>query len=234
MRPTASTAPTRSRHQQPRDNLFASNLSRRPTARSTPKVEDEVLADPESEAEAAAAALQRQRQTRRARQGSPESRLASGKARVKTEELPEEQEVAGDIVNRRDDGGYLLGVSAGNEALAQHLFAPELKAELEVAETDAQDAANARSYWTSGVALGGRGSKKMEEEFDEIAPTLMVRLREQAMQKIESERWMIGTLPVLKKDLSSSYAHSPDPTRGITKASRRLMMRQMMEVSITE
>lgn len=30
-------------------------------------------------------------------------------------------------------------------------------------ETDAQDAANARSYWTSGVALGGRGSKKMEE-----------------------------------------------------------------------
>ncbi|RMZ23491.1 hypothetical protein D0859_12470 [Hortaea werneckii] len=221
MRPTASTASTRTRHQQPRDNLFAPNLSRRPTARSTPKLDDEVLADPESEAEAAAAAQrQRQRQTRRARQGSPESRLASGKARVKTEELPEvvEEEVVGEIVNRREDGGYFLGVSTGNEALAQHLFAPELKAELEVAETDAQDAANARSYWTSGVALGGRGSKKMEEgkwdytrlflwwgskgwlytdldaEFDEIAPTLMVRLREQAMQKIESERWMYEPL----------------------------------------
>ncbi|KAI7549936.1 hypothetical protein KC331_g3501 [Hortaea werneckii] len=196
MRPTASTASTRTRHQQPRDNLFAPNLSRRPTARSTPKVEDEVLADPESEAEAAAAAaaLQRPRQTRRARQVSPESRLASAKARVKTEELPQEEAEVGDIVNRREDGGYLLGVSAGNEALAQHLFAPELKAELEVAETDAQDAANARSYWTSGVALGGRGSKKMEEEFDEIAPTLMVRLREQAMQKIESERWMFEPL----------------------------------------
>ncbi|KAI7466350.1 hypothetical protein KC357_g7380 [Hortaea werneckii] len=196
MRPTASTAPTRTRHQQPRDNLFAPNLSRRPTARSTPKVEDEVLADPESEAEAAAAA-QRHRQTRRARQGSPESRIAGGKARVKTEELPQKEDeagVVGEIVNRREDGGYLLGVSAGNEALAQHLFAPELKAELEVAETDAQDAANARSYWTSGVALGGRGSKKMEEEFDEIAPTLMVRLREQAMQKIESERWMYEPL----------------------------------------
>ncbi|KAI6801815.1 hypothetical protein KC367_g8621 [Hortaea werneckii] len=196
MRPTASTASTRTRHQQPRDNLFAPNLSRRPTARSTPKVEDEVLADPESEAEAAAAA-QRHRQTRRARQGSPESRIAGGKARVKTEELPQKEDeagVVGEIVNRREDGGYLLGVSAGNEALAQHLFAPELKAELEVAETDAQDAANARSYWTSGVALGGRGSKKMEEEFDEIAPTLMVRLREQAMQKIESERWMYEPL----------------------------------------
>ena len=136
MRPTASTASTRTRPQQPRDNLFAPNLSRRPTARSTPKLDDEVLADPESEAEAAAAAAQRQRQTRRARQGSPESRLASGKARVRTEELPgveEEEEVVGEIVNRREDGGYLLGVSAGNEALAQHLFAPELKAELEVA-----------------------------------------------------------------------------------------------------
>ncbi|OTA24276.1 hypothetical protein BTJ68_13037 [Hortaea werneckii EXF-2000] len=55
MRPTASTASTRTRHQQPRDNLFAPNLSRRPTARSTPKLDDEVLADPESEAEAAAA-----------------------------------------------------------------------------------------------------------------------------------------------------------------------------------
>lgn len=42
----------------------------------------------------------------------------------------------GDIVNRREDGGYLLGVSAGNEALDQHLFAPELKAELEVAGKD--------------------------------------------------------------------------------------------------
>ncbi|KAI6877909.1 hypothetical protein KC360_g8961 [Hortaea werneckii] len=196
MRPTASTASTRTRHQQPRDNLFAPNLSRRPTARSTPKLEDEVLADPESEAEAAAAA-QRHRQTRRARQCSPEGRIAGGKARVKTEELPQKEDeavVMGEIVNRREDGGYLLGVSAGNEALAQHLFAPELKAELEVAETDAQDAANARSYWTSGVALGGRGSKKMEEEFDEIAPTLMVRLREQAMQKIESERWMYEPL----------------------------------------
>ncbi|KAI7304100.1 hypothetical protein KC315_g15321 [Hortaea werneckii] len=196
MRPTASTASTRTRHQQPRDNLFAPNLSRGPTARSTPKVEDEVLADPESETEAAAAA-QRHRQTRRARQGSPESRIAGGKARVKTEELPQKEDeagVVGEIVNRREDGGYLLGVSAGNEALAQHLFAPELKAELEVAETDAQDAANARGYWTSGVALGGRGSKKMEEEFDEIAPTLMVRLREQAMQKIESERWMYEPL----------------------------------------
>ncbi|KAI6788106.1 hypothetical protein KC356_g7593 [Hortaea werneckii] len=196
MRPTASTASTRTRHQQPRDNLFAPNLSRRPTARSTPKLEDEVLADPESEAEAAAAA-QRHRQTRRARQCSPEGRIAGGKARVKTEELPQKEDeavVVGEIVNRREDGGYLLGVSAGNEALAQHLFAPELKAELEVAETDAQDAANARSYWTSGVALGGRGSKKMEEEFDEIAPTLMVRLREQAMQKIESERWMYEPL----------------------------------------
>ncbi|KAI7561914.1 hypothetical protein KC317_g8763, partial [Hortaea werneckii] len=134
MRPTASTASTRTRHQQPRDNLFAPNLSRRPTARSTPKLDDEVLADPESEAEAAAAA-QRRRQTTRARQGSPESRLASGKARVRTEELPEveEEEVVGEIVNRREDGGYLLGVSAGNEALAQHLFAPELKADLEAA-----------------------------------------------------------------------------------------------------
>ena len=113
MRPTASTASARPRQQR---DLFAPALSRRPTSRSTPRVEDEVLADPDSEEEMAG---QRQKHIRRIRQGSPEGKYSR---------LKPQQEEEPDIVNRQPDGSYLLDVSASNEAITQHMFAPELQA----------------------------------------------------------------------------------------------------------
>lgn len=44
------------------------------------------------------------------------------------------------------------------------------------------------------LVVGEQGYTDLGAEFDEIAPTLMVRLREQAMQKIENERWMYEPL----------------------------------------
>jgi len=113
VRPTASTASAQTRQQR---DLFAPSLSRRPTSRSTPRIEDEVLADPDSEEELIG---QRQKQLRRIRQGSPEH---------KHSRLKPQQEEEPDIVNRQSDGSYLLDVSASNEAITSHLFAPELQA----------------------------------------------------------------------------------------------------------
>lgn len=85
------------------------------------------------------------------------------------------------------------------------------------AEIEAGDAENARSFFISGTAVGGRGKSKMEEgmllffplglsfvlgllltrgfvEYEGIAPAMMIRLREQAMRKIEEERWMFEGL----------------------------------------
>ena len=137
VRPTASTASARTRKQR---DLFAPSLSRRPTSRSTPRVEDGVLADPDSEEELIG---QRQRHMRRIRQGSPEGKHS----RLKP---PQEEEP--DIVNRQSDGSYLLDVSASNEAITSHLFAPELQA--------ARDAAGMRraevDYTQENAHIGRR------------------------------------------------------------------------------
>ena len=73
-------------------------------------------------------------------------------------------------------------------------------------ERDDYYASMARHYFTSGTALGGRGSKKQEEgelvatrsrpleadkhmtEFENLALPMTLRLREQAMRRIEDER----------------------------------------------
>jgi hypothetical protein len=105
LRSNASTASSRSR--APRD-LFAPHLSRRPTSRATPRVEDEVLADPVSDEELT---VPPPRQSRRIRQGSPEKH---SRARVRDgEEL--------DIVNRQPNGSYILESGVGVNYEGQHL-----------------------------------------------------------------------------------------------------------------
>lgn len=140
-RSNASTASTRTRQPHQRDNtnnLFAPALSRRPTSRNTPRLEDEVLADPDSEDDghstAAAAAAQPQKPARRTQPTATiaESRYAGGKLKANgKKEEPEVEEA--EIVNRQPDGAYLVGESAGQAALAQHLLAPELEAERQAA-----------------------------------------------------------------------------------------------------
>lgn len=71
------------------ENLFASTLSRRPTGRATPRIEDEVLADPSAPEDG----LPHER--RRVRHGSP----------VKSKQ---DDPLGGEIVNRRENGSYFL------------------------------------------------------------------------------------------------------------------------------
>ena len=119
LRSNASTASNRPRQQ--RDNLFAPSLSRRPTSRATPRVEDEVLADSESEQDLAA----RQRQLRRIRHGSPEGKHSRLKAK-------QEEEL--DFVNRQPDGSYLLGVAGFGETVAvPQMSVPKSEEELDQA-----------------------------------------------------------------------------------------------------
>lgn len=99
LRTNASAASTRTRQQ-----LFAPSLSRRPTSRTTPRVDDDVLPDSDSEQENATAQRQR-RQVRRIRHGSPEGRHG----RTKPKQQPQAQIEELDIVNRQPDGSYLLG-----------------------------------------------------------------------------------------------------------------------------
>lgn len=101
LRTNASAAPTRTRQQ-----LFAPSLSRRPTGRATPRVDDDVLPDSDSEQENVTAPRQRQ-PVRRIRHASPEGRHG----RLKHKQPPQVQAEELDIVNRQPDGTYLLGNS---------------------------------------------------------------------------------------------------------------------------
>ncbi|WPG98144.1 Hypothetical protein R9X50_00093000 [Acrodontium crateriforme] len=182
LRSNASTASTRTRQQR---DLFAPTLSRRPTSRTTRHVDDGVLADPaDSEEEPTAA----QRQRRRLRHGSPEAK--TGRVKSKFVEVAEEE-----FVIRQADGCFLLGMSCspGESNRAPQFYSMDEPEDGEMddeAGNDAHYANLARFYFTSGAALGGRGTKKQEEEFEAMAGPMMLRLREQAMLKIENERWM--------------------------------------------
>ncbi|SMR59816.1 unnamed protein product [Zymoseptoria tritici ST99CH_3D1] len=176
LRSTATAASTRTR--QGRD-LFAPTLSRRPTTRGTPRLDDDVLPDSESEQELGVASRQRQ-QLRRIRQGSPESRPTRSKPK------PQQPVEDLDIVNRQQDGSYILGgpglvgIPAVPAVFGQNL-----------AETvDQEDAAIARKYFMSGAHMGSRASRHAEDEFERERPEVMMRMREQALAKLEDERWM--------------------------------------------
>ena len=118
LRSNASAASARTRQQR---DLFAPSLSRRPTGRTTPRVEDEVLVDSESEQDLAA----RQRQLRRIRHGSPEGKHSRLKAKQDEEQ---------DFVNRQPDGSYLLGVAGFGEMVAvPQMSIPKTEDELDQA-----------------------------------------------------------------------------------------------------
>lgn len=110
------------RPRQQRD-LFAPTLSRRPTSRATPRVEDEVLADSDSENDLAL--QQRERQLRKIRHDSPEGRHSRQKVK-QDEEL--------DFVNRQADGSYLLGVAGFGETVAvPQMIVPKTEEEVDQA-----------------------------------------------------------------------------------------------------
>lgn len=115
LRSNASNASTRTR---PQRDLFAPSLSRRGT---TPRYEDEVLADSDSEQDLTA---QRHKQTRRIRHGSPDAKY--GRAKGKQDEQQES------FVNRQPDGSYLLGVaSLGDTVVVPQMSLPRTEFEKE-------------------------------------------------------------------------------------------------------
>lgn len=99
LRSNASTASARTRQQR---DLFAPSLTRRGT---TPRYEDDVLADSDSEQDLTA---QRQKQTRRIRHGGVDSKYGRNKAKQDEEQ---------DFVNRKPDGSYLLGMAGFGETV---------------------------------------------------------------------------------------------------------------------
>lgn len=119
IRSNTATGPSRPRQQR---DLFAPALSRRPTNRSTPCIEDDVLADPDSEQEAAG--IRAHRQIRSTRQGSPECKYGRTKPRP-IEEV--------EFVNRQPNGNYLLAADEIDKALASQEVLPELQAEASIA-----------------------------------------------------------------------------------------------------
>lgn len=196
----ASTASTRTR--QPA-NLFAPSLLRRPTSRTTPRVEEDVvLPDSDSEVEVSLLAQTRQPQSRRTRHGSPDTGR-HGRLRPRQQQAEEQ-----DIVNRQPDGSYLLGASTLGIAAPKAMFAPSQQdGERTPEQEETYHRELARRYFTSGTHMGGRHSKTMEDgqfphvlsvgislicddlEFEQEKPQLMASLRRQVLQKLEDERW---------------------------------------------
>lgn len=182
----ASTASTRTR--QPA-NLFAPSLLRRPTSRTTPRVEEDVvLPDSDSEVEVSLLAQTRQpqlQQTRRTRHESPDTGR-HGRLRPRQQQAEEQ-----DIVNRQPDGSYLLGASTLGIAAPKAMFAPSQQdGERTPEQEETYHRELARRYFTSGAHMGGRHSKTMEDEYEQEKPQLMASLRRQVMQKLEDEKWL--------------------------------------------
>ncbi|KAK5109465.1 hypothetical protein LTR62_007025 [Meristemomyces frigidus] len=182
-----------SRPRQPRD-LFAPTLSRRPTSRTTPRVEDEVLADADSDEEWEAQAQRQQLRARQLRQGSPDKVQRHGRSRAVARH---EQEEVFDIVYRQPDGTYMLDASeAGTAVSALQLYhSAEFAGEEEEgndAATNAHYASIAREYFTSGKAMGkrGRSGGVVDTEAEELLPEMMAHLRHQATRRLEEERWL--------------------------------------------
>ena len=135
LRSNISNASARPRQPQSRD-LFAPALSRRPTSKTTPRVEDDVLADPDSDEDIAVVPRQRQARgaLRTGRHGSPEKGpqhhgRARGVARREEEDI--------DIVNRQADGNYMLDVSGINEGLPMGV--PQTYPSAEMEDEDASE-----------------------------------------------------------------------------------------------
>ncbi|KAF2720520.1 hypothetical protein K431DRAFT_313203 [Polychaeton citri CBS 116435] len=193
LRSNASTTSSRSRQQ--RDQLLAPSLSRRPTSRNTPNLEDEVFADSESEPESAA--VRRQRRLKSVRAGRPGSLEERGKqrqartARKEAEGAAGANGSAGEFVKRQPDGGFVKVIPGFEAAVKAQLEAHEIVEGEKLKVMDDHYAAVAREYFTSGAAVpSSRTSRRQEDEFDEYKIPMMSRLREQVLEKLELERWL--------------------------------------------
>ncbi|KAF2208682.1 hypothetical protein CERZMDRAFT_87493 [Cercospora zeae-maydis SCOH1-5] len=191
---SAATARTR----QPAANLFAPSLLRRPTSRTTPRVEEDVvLPDSDSEADISLLVqtrqpqLQQLQQTRRTRHGSPDT---GRHGRLRPRQQAEEQ----DLVNRQPDGSYLLGACTLGIAAPKTMFAPaQQDGEGTPDQEDTYHRELARRYFTSGAHISGRHSKTMEDgrffpthQYEQEKTQLMAGLRTQVMHKLEDEKWL--------------------------------------------
>ncbi|EME81611.1 uncharacterized protein MYCFIDRAFT_78928 [Pseudocercospora fijiensis CIRAD86] len=168
LRSHASAASTR------HNGLLTSARTRRPNNRSTPRLEDGVLADSESDRDTIMAPRQKLLQQRGFRHGSPERRHARPKpARQQVEDQ--------DIVNRQPDGSYLLGAPA--------LGTPSLMPMYGSGHEDGE-VNPARKYFTSGTHMGVRQSRQAEDEYERDRPEMMAVLRQEVMHKLDKERWL--------------------------------------------
>ncbi|KAM0719395.1 hypothetical protein Q7P37_005300 [Cladosporium fusiforme] len=192
LRSGASTASSRSRQQQqPQANLFAPNLSRKPTSRrATPSYEDEVLADndgddAEGEPGAPSQPARRLRHAR-ARHGSPEGKLVRAQQRAR---LEREREEEADFVVRKGDGSFLNEIEGLDACLSAHLQAEEVVDEAEVKAMDEMHSGVVRHYFTTAPAASTRANDKHERNFEEYFPAIASRVRQQVLSKLESEKW---------------------------------------------
>lgn len=160
LRSHASSASTRTR--QP-PNLFAPALLRRPTGRTTPRVEEDVVlpdSDTDQDVSLLGQAAQRPRQQglRRVRHASPDNGR-HGRTRPRQQQVDEL-----DIVNRQPDGSYLLGASTLGIAAPPAMFAlGQQDGDMTPEQLDNYHRDLARRYFTSGTHMGGRHSKAAEE-----------------------------------------------------------------------
>lgn len=162
LRSGASTASSRSRQQQ-QANLFAPNLSRKPTSRrETPSFEDDVLADDDGDnAEEPSAPSQPARRLRhaRARHGSPEGKLVRAQQKAR---LEREREEEADFVVRKSDGSFLNEIEGLDACLSAHLQAEDVVDEAELKAMDDMHSAAVRHYFTTAPAAGTRANEKHE------------------------------------------------------------------------
>ncbi|KXT10157.1 hypothetical protein AC579_9746 [Pseudocercospora musae] len=190
LRSHASAASTR------QNGLLTSARTRRPNNRSTPRIEDGVLADSESDRDTIMAPRQKLQQ-RGFRHGSPERRHA----RSKPARQPEDQ----DIVNRQPDGSYLPGAPAPGTPSILPIYGPGHEdGEVSPDELNAYYAAIAKKYFTSGTHMGVRQSRQAEDEYERDRPEMMSVLRQQVMGKLENERWLYGPGDGLQTTLPAS------------------------------
>ncbi|KAJ9628498.1 hypothetical protein H2203_002397 [Taxawa tesnikishii (nom. ined.)] len=172
LRSTASSAPSR--------NLFAPTLSRRPTTSTNAStVHEDNSSGDENEHQLVGVRI-----TRRGPQTRRRAVRERGRSVVEEEEEEEEDDKAA-LAGR--EGNYVVQVPGLEE------WEPDAveKAQREAREEDARLTSITREFWAKGAALGGRGSRQIdEEELTQPSMDAMARLRETVIEKLGEEEWM--------------------------------------------
>ncbi|THX11677.1 hypothetical protein D6D18_00679 [Aureobasidium pullulans] len=160
-------------------NLFAPTLSRRPTTTGPPSnhLNELVLEDSDDAGD---------RMSRRTAAAGRATRTRRVRAATETTTIePDEEnqpEPVRDMVIKDERGNYLHEVSALGEQING--------AEEEELEDDKRLTALVQEYWASGSAVGGRNSKRWDEnELDRPKAEVMTRLRDSVSKTLVNEQW---------------------------------------------